>query len=116
MSLLIKQNILSLLFYLILHSPIDIPLCRILPMFNNARITKHNRMARHIAVNITIRRNQHIIPNSYLANNSSIYTYPNLVTNNRSSLSPPLFVCPMRTPRCMFIFLPKTAFGLMVML
>lgn len=56
----------------ILHFPIDISFCRILPMLNNARITKHNRMAQHIAVNISIRRNQHIIPYSYLTNDSNV--------------------------------------------
>ena len=75
------------IYMVILHSPIDISFCRILPMLGNTRITKHNRMTRYIAVNITIRRNQNIIANSYVANDSSVYTNPNFITDNRSSLS-----------------------------
>lgn len=50
-------------------------------MFDNARIAKHNAMAWHIAIHVTIGRNQHVIINGNLTNNRCVNSYPHAVTN-----------------------------------
>ncbi len=51
------------------------------PMFYYARISKHNRMRRDINIDKAVRRNQDIITNGNVADDSRIYSYPYSASN-----------------------------------
>lgn len=65
---------------------IQISLRRIIPMFNDTRIAKHDRVVRNVTINICIWSNQYIIANSYLPNYCRINAYPNIIANNWHAL------------------------------
>ena len=56
-------------------------------VFDNAWISEHNAMTRHIAIHITVWCYQHIITDGNLSDNRRIDTYPYAVVNSGYALA-----------------------------
>ena len=68
---------LNFMIYIPLRSPIS--------MFDNARITKHYRVGRHIYIYKAVGSNKNIITNSDATDNSCIDTNPYFIANGRNT-------------------------------
>ena len=64
---------------------IYIPLCRPIPMLDNARVSEHYRVGRHIYIYIAVGSNENIIANGDATDNSCIDTNPYLIANGRNT-------------------------------
>ena len=64
---------------------IYIPLCRPIPMLDNARVAEHYRVGRHIYIYIAVGSNENIIANGDATDNSCIDTNPYLIANGRNA-------------------------------
>ena len=64
---------------------IYIPLCRPIPMLDNARVAEHYRVGRHIYIYIAVGSNENIIANGDATDNSCIDTNPYLIANGRNT-------------------------------
>ena len=66
---------------------INIAICRPFFVFDNARISEHNAMTRHVAIHITVWGYQHIVTDGNLSDNRRIDTYPYAVANSGYALA-----------------------------
>lgn len=64
---------------------INVPLCSIISVFNNARVSKHNRMRGYVAIHKTIGCNKHIVTYCDFSHNCRIDTYPNIIAYSWST-------------------------------
>ena len=97
------------------HHIVTIPLGCVEAVGDNfARFAYHNAVARHIKVDICIRRYKHIVAYRHLADHHGVGTYPHSVAYSGAPSRLPRFSLPIVTPVAILQLRPIFAFVLIM--